>query len=194
MNGVQDSRRGNVAPDHAPRRGRLAGWVRGALATVVVAFIGWRLAPHVGAMLGIPGTPGPVPQFAVTGLDGLPYSTAGLRGRVVLVNGWATWCPPCIAEMPLLERMAKRHRARGLVVLGLSADTLAPGQVADWLAGRGISFPVAIGTRADFDAFAFDGMLPTSWLLDRQGRIRHRVVGPIGALSLELAVRRLLDE
>lgn len=170
------------------------GRVYTALTVVLTAFVLWRLLPHLGAVVGLADAPGAVPAFAVTGLDGATYSPASLRGRVVLINGWATWCAPCRAEMPVLDAMARRHRARGLVVLGLSADTLPPAQVADWVAARDLSFPIAIGRPEDFRALGFGGALPTSWLLDKQGRIRHQVVGPIGALSLELAVRRLLDE
>ncbi len=194
MNGVQDSQASNVVSGSSPRRGRVVGWVYSALTIALTAFVVWRLIPHAGAVLGLADAPGEVPAFSVIGLDGAAYTPATLAGKVVLINGWATWCAPCRAEMPVLERMAVRHRARGLVVLGLSADTLPPALVADWVAARGITFPIAMGSVEDFRALKFGGALPTSWLLDKQGRVRHQVVGPIGALSLELAVRRLLDE
>lgn len=200
---MQDSQPRNVTPAPAgDPQGRPAGrrkgrWVQGVytlLTAVLVAFLGVRLLPHVGAVLGIGDAPGKVPAFDLVGLDGRAYTPATLRGQVVLINGWATWCPPCRAEMPVLEQMYQRHKGRGLVVLGLSADTLPPSVVADWLAARNVTFPTAIGRARDFDVLEFDGVLPTSWLLDKQGRVRHQVVGPIGAVSLELAVRRLLDE
>ena len=96
--------------------------------------------------------------------------------------------------MPLLEQMWQRHRDRGFVLLGLSVDRTGTAGVRRFLEERAISYPVAI-VGADVEA-ALGGVrgVPTSFLLDRHGRIRHRVIGPLVAASLELAVRRLLDE
>jgi thiol-disulfide isomerase/thioredoxin len=150
-----------------------------------------RLLPHLGAVVGVETDHG-TPRYAVTALDGTALSTDVLRGKVVLVNFWATWCLPCRVEMPLLERMAERHRDAGLVVVGLSVDRGPEESVREFVRDRAITYPVAV-VGPDVER-AFGGVrgYPTSILIDRGGAIRHVVIGPLAAASLELAVRRLL--
>lgn len=155
-------------------------------------FVLVRLAPHFGAIVGVRSGEDLTPTFAVTSLDGQVVTSMDLRGKVVLVNFWATWCLPCRAEMPLLEGMWKRHAPDGFVLLGFSTDRTGESGVREFLTKRGISYPVAIVGRAEDIAFGGVRGIPTSFLLDRDGRVRHRVVGPLAPATLELAVRRLL--
>jgi thiol-disulfide isomerase/thioredoxin len=165
-----------------------------------VAFAGlWiylliKLAPHLGAVVGVETGGGEVPAYTVTTLDGRILTADSLRGKVVLVNFWATWCPPCRIEMPALQAMAERHRDRGLVVLGLSRDVGPEDGVRRFLEDRGITYPVAVVGR-DLER-AFGGVVgyPTSFLVDRTGRVRHKALGPLAMISFEPAVRRLLSE
>jgi len=169
-------------------------WPRiGTIAMVVIW--GWiliRLAPHLGAVVGIESGDDLRPSFETTTLDGQAISTESLRGRVVLVNVWATWCPPCRIEMPLLEAMYQRHRERGLVVLGLSVDTKPVDSVRAFLTERRITYPVAIVGDPVIEALGGVTGYPTSFLIDREGRIRHRALGPLAMASFEPAVRRAL--
>jgi thiol-disulfide isomerase/thioredoxin len=173
-------------------RKRITIW--SVLFAAVWIFVLVRLAPHLGAIVGIRSGGDVAPEFSVTTLDGAIISSSELRGKVLLVNFWATWCLPCRAEMPLLEGMWKRHAAAGLVLVGFSTDRTGEGGVRDFLTERGITYPVAI-VGPDVEA-AFGGVrgIPTSFLLDREGRVRHRVVGPLAPATLELAVRRLLAD
>jgi len=155
------------------------------------AWLLWRIAPHLGALVGIESG-GTTPSFQVTTLEGRTISSAGLRGQVVLVNVWATWCPPCRVEMPLLESMYRRHRDRGLVVLGLSVDTAPPDSVRAFLEERSISYPVAIVGPQVLEALGGVTGYPTSFLIDKTGRIRHRALGALAMASFEPAVRRAL--
>ena len=150
-----------------------------------------RLLPHLGAVVGVE-TSAHTPRYALTALDGSPLSPDALRGRVVLINFWATWCLPCRVEMPLLQRMAERHRDAGLVVVGLSVDRGTGESVRTFLRERGVTYPVAV-VGPDVER-AFGGVrgYPTSILIDRSGVIRHVVIGPLAAASFEPAVRRLL--
>jgi thiol-disulfide isomerase/thioredoxin len=157
-----------------------------------------RLLPHLAAVAGVDSGDRRAPRYDLVTLDGTRLTPEALRGRVVLVNVWATWCGPCRAEMPLLERMYARHRARGLVVLGLSVDH-APDAVRAYLRARGVTYPVAVvgpggGGPSGVAAFGAVRGYPTSFLLDRDGVVRHAVLGPLAPASLEPAVRRLLAE
>jgi thiol-disulfide isomerase/thioredoxin len=158
---------------------------------VLLVWAAPRLLPHLGAVVGVE-TKARVPRYALTALDGTPISPDALRGKVVLVNFWATWCLPCRAEMPLLQRMFERHRDAGLVVVGLSVDRGSEESVRGFLRERSVTYPVAM-VGADVER-AFGGVrgYPTSMLIDRSGVVRHVVIGPLAAASFEPAVRRLL--
>ncbi|MEW5929297.1 MAG: TlpA disulfide reductase family protein [Gemmatimonadota bacterium] len=86
------------------------------------------------------------PAFELRALDGGPVSLEQLRGRVVLVNFWATWCPPCRIEMPGFQRVYEERRDEGFVVVGVSTDQAGEGVVRSFLRERGITFPVAMAT------------------------------------------------
>ena len=153
-----------------------------------------RLLPHVGALVNVTARDRSTPTFAVRTLTDSTITSPSLRGRVVLVNVWATWCTPCRVEMPLLEATWNRHKAAGLIVLGASVDHGDPQTVRDFITERGISYPIAIvGPDVIRELGGVRGY-PTSILIGRDGRVRHRVMGPIGPLSLEPAIRRALAE
>lgn len=153
-----------------------------------------RLLPHLGAVIGIDSGRRAAPQYLVATLDGGSVSSASLRGKVVLVNFWATWCAPCRVEMPLLERMYARHHDAGFVLLGLSVDRGGAEPVRRFLQERNISYPVAVVGAEVERAFGGIRGYPTSFLIDRRGVVRHEVIGPLAPATLELAAQRLLAE
>ena len=190
-----------VTPAGAGGRQRVArsvAWLRARWSTVllwlVLAWAAPRLWPHVGALLGVRAGDRARPEATVTLLDGRSLSLADLRGQVVLVNVWATWCAPCRVEMPLLEQTWQRHRAAGFLLLGASVDRGDPADVRAFLAERGISYPVAIVGADVIQALGGVMGYPTSILIGRDGRVQHRVMGPIGPVTLEPAIRRALAE
>jgi peroxiredoxin len=112
------------------------------------------------------------PAITLTTLDGTRIDTANLRGKVVIVTFWATWCEPCREELPLLSRYAADHAAQGLVVLGFSLDTAeAREQVA--AIARTLSFPVGFLGDAHVPGYGRIWRLPVSFTIDRAGRLAN---------------------
>ncbi|HEX6059112.1 MAG TPA: TlpA disulfide reductase family protein [Gemmatimonadaceae bacterium] len=161
---------------------------------LVLGFLGWRLAPQAGAALGIAAMNQAAPDFRLTTLDGAAVSMDSLRGKVVLLNFWATWCPPCRIEMPGFQDVYDAHRDDGFVVLGVSTDATGRGPVRDFLRERGITYPVAMASGEIVRSYGGARVLPTSFLIDREGRVRHEVRGYFSEVALRRAVGRLLEE
>ena len=166
------------------------GWI------AVLLFLAFRVWPQLAAAMGTadPETSPPAPGFEAVGLDGAPVSLDSLRGQVVLVNFWATWCPPCRLEMPGFQSVYEKRRAEGFTIVGLSTDVGGDAPVRAFLEERGITYPVAMSNPALVRAYGGVPALPSSFLIDRQGRIRHEVRGMFTEIALDQAVARLLAE
>ncbi len=119
-------------------------------------------------------------------LDGGQLPLASLRGKPLLVNFWATWCPPCIEELPLLSRFYEENQASGWQLLGLAVDQLEP--VKRFLARTPVSFPVAMAGLSGVDLTRQlgneAGGLPFSVVFDAQGKLRHRKIGQVKPADL----------
>ena len=112
--------------------------------------------------------------FTVTGIDGKTYSLAGLKGRIVLLNFWATWCPPCRKEMPDMEKLYRSFEAKGLTVVAVSDEDRAT--VEQFLAKNHYSFPVALDPdRRVNTAFNVEG-IPKSFIFDREGHLAAQAI------------------
>ena len=139
--------------------------------------------------------PFPAPPLALPDLDGRTVDLGAHGGQVVLVNFWATWCPPCVEEIPSLDRLRERLAPRGFEVLAVDVGEPRD-QVKAFLEARPVRFPVLLDPMGEtfkrWKAYAF----PTSLLLDRRHRIRYSVYGAFVWDSPEVieAVSRLLDE
>ena len=131
-----------------------------------------------------------VEPFTVTDLDGRTLSSADWKGKVVLVNFWATWCPPCLAEIPDLIALQNKYRDR-LVVIGISEDEISPEVVKRFATERKINYPIAM-TSADLQT-RFTGItaLPTTFVLDPDGQIAYKRVGILQPEQTEGVTRAL---
>jgi peroxiredoxin len=109
------------------------------------------------------------PEFSLKDLSGKTWAFSDLRGKVVLVNFWATWCPPCRKEMPDLETLYERFSSQGLLILGISDEEAT--KVEPFIRDRKVSFPILLdpGRKAN-DAFIVEG-IPKSFVYDREGRL-----------------------
>jgi peroxiredoxin len=152
----------------------MAGWTR------YLALAAAALAISAGAYVALPGsaTVSAAPPVRYTLLDGSEHGLADLRGKVVLVNFWATSCATCVAEMPQIAAMHEKFKARGYETVAVAMSYDPPGYVARFAQTRQLPFGVAVdrgGTIAQ--GFGDVKLTPTSYLLDKQGRIVKRYVG-----------------
>lgn len=144
--------------------------------------------------------PGDLPAAATVGeleLDGLEGDTvrfADLRGKVVLVDFWATWCPPCRAMIPSLNRLQAKYADKGLVIVGISMDQGGAEDVHAFRKRQPLDYTIALGTMETVAAFGSVEALPTSFLVDRQGKIRSSHVGFTSEATLEAEIAKLLAE
>jgi peroxiredoxin len=131
------------------------------------------------------------PNFTLQSLDGEPVSLHDYAGQVVLVNMWATWCPPCKAEMPALNAFYEAYQAEGFVVLALNSQEEAA-TVQAFIEANGFSFPVLLDSQAEvMNQYHVRG-LPTTFIIDRNGFIAHIQSGQITSQQLEAMVVPLL--
>ncbi len=161
---------------------------------LVLGVVGYRFGPQLGAALGLGEGEGELAGLGVETLDGTFISLESLRGQVVLINAWATWCPPCVLEMPGFQRVYQDYKDQGFTILGISRDDLSPQVVQEWLSRKGISYPVAMSDKVRLEGLEPTGALPTSYLVGRDGKIKHMVEGVFAEPTLRMAVRILLDD
>ena len=119
-----------------------------------------------------------MPDFVLPRLDGSTQKLSNYRGKVVLVNLWATWCAPCIEELPLLDRIQTDYADKGVVVLGLAGDD-DPQRVRDFLAKTPVAFDVLLDVGGEVGTqYGITGY-PETFFVDRQGRLGEKIIGPL---------------
>ena len=128
------------------------------------------------------------PTLKVTTLDGKPYDLAAQRGKWVIVNFWATWCVPCIKEMPDISRFVSAHQDK-VGAIGLAYEDSDKADIQAFLAKHPVSYPIAQVT-LDKPLKEFDEPrgLPTTWLIGPDGKVARRFVGPVTEASLGQAI------
>ena len=136
------------------------------------------------------------PDFTLSLLDGGDISLSELRGKVVLVNFWTSWCPPCRKEMPAIESVYRSYKDIGLVVIGLNLTAQDSRQDAASFAQEvGVTFPIALDVNNAVGNLYRVTALPTSFFIDRNGVIRSVIVGgPMSEAVIQSKVEELLRE
>jgi cytochrome c biogenesis protein CcmG/thiol:disulfide interchange protein DsbE len=135
--------------------------------------------------------PDPAPDFKLAGLDGKPVALADSKGKVVLVNFWATWCGPCRAEIPDLVELQKKYKDR-LQILGLAVDDEDLSAIKKFAARFGVNYPVALATNEIRLQYGGIPALPTSFVLDSEGRVVQKHEGLRDPVLYETEIRSLL--
>lgn len=132
------------------------------------------------------------PKLSLSGLDEKAVSLDAYKGKIVLVNNWATWCPPCQTEMPELQSYYEKHASQGFVVVGIESGEPAS-EVADFASTYELSFPIWLDPHgAALDAF-HNWDLPSSYLIDREGMVQLSWTGPVNQATLEKYVTPFLE-
>ncbi len=141
-----------------------------------------------------------VPNFTLQTLDGKPVTFSSLQGQAVVLNFWATWCPPCRREMPLLDEVQKKYGSRGLTIVGIDLDE--PASVARaYVSSIGVTYPIWVdtpGADAGFDRTRelynrFGGVgLPTTFFVDAKGVIRGSYIGELNRAFLQNRIEAML--
>jgi peroxiredoxin/YHS domain-containing protein len=141
-----------------------------------------------------PEFPRAAPSFALKDLAGNVLSNESLKGQVVLLDFWATWCAPCRKSMPELQALHAKYADQGLSVVGVSIDAGDPAKVAKFVASKKFTYPIAVDSEKSpaWDAFRVKAV-PAAFLIDREGRIVAQWTGvPASAKELEIRLEELL--
>ncbi len=131
------------------------------------------------------------PSFPVVDLAGKPGSLADYRGKIVVLNLWASWCPPCRAEMPDLERLSRAYLSRGVVVLGVDQGE-AGTRARDFATSLGITYPVLIDDAQQYGRVYAALGLPTTIVIDAKGVVRSGCDGALTYAQMRAAVDPLV--
>ena len=135
----------------------------------------------------------PAPDFELPTLDGRKVKLSDFRGQAVLLNFWATWCPPCKIEMPWFVDMQKQYGKDGLVVLGVAMDDTESAKIAEFAHEMGVNYPVLLGTDQVSDDYGDVRSLPTTFYIDRNGTIVAKSIGLLGRQEIEDDVKKALS-
>jgi len=131
-----------------------------------------------------------VSEFILRDLDGVEHRLQDYRGKWIVVNYWATWCPPCVKEIPELNAFHNRHKNQGAVVVGVNMEDIADDQVRDFLNDFQVDYPILLA-EADFRSplGPIDG-LPTTFLVSPEGKVVERILGQVSKKRLETLISR----
>ena len=124
------------------------------------------------------------PDFNLEDLNGTELSLSDFEGKVLFLNFWATWCPPCRAEIPDFIEVYDKYKDMGLAILGISVDQISAKKVGEFVKKNKMNYPVAMATKKLFQDYPSPGAIPTTLVIDAMGKIRHKKVGVMSQQEL----------
>jgi len=120
----------------------------------------------------------PAPNFTLPGLDGKMVSLNDYKGKVVLLNIWATWCPPCVDEMPSMEKLHQELKSEAFEILAVSLDVLGAKEVIPFMKKHKLSFPALTDTKGAIKSLYQTTGVPESFIIDKDGIVVEKIMGP----------------
>ena len=133
------------------------------------------------------------PDLSFRDINGKTIQLSDFKGRVVLLNFWATWCVPCRAEIPDLVKLQRRYRARGLRIVGVTYPPEQKSEVRSFMRELKINYPLVIGSKRTRESFTSSETLPLTVIIDRQRQVRGVIEGVMYSDEFEKKVRPLLN-
>ena len=124
------------------------------------------------------------PPFTMKDLQGNTLDLSAFQGKVLVLNFWATWCPPCRAEIPDLIAARKELGPKGLEIIGVSVDQMSAAKLREWVSNVGISYPVALADSKIVEDYRPGEYIPATIVIDKKGRIRYRHTGAMEKAKL----------
>jgi len=135
--------------------------------------------PAVSGQPSVVSVDRPAPDFSLPLLDGRKTRLSDYTGQVVLLNIWATWCPPCLSEMPSLEKLYQKFKDEDFQILAVSIDTMGTDVVAPFIKNHNLSFPVLIDSKGTITRLYRTTGVPESFIINKKGVVVQKIVGPI---------------
>jgi len=136
---------------------------------------------------------GNAPDFTLSDLDGESLTLSEFRGKVIILNFWATWCPPCRREIPDFIDLYRSYKDKGLIILGINLDAGDIRSVKRFSEEYGINYPVVIGNDSVTQDYGGIRAIPTTFIIDKKGDIREKYIGYQSRATFEKAVKNLLE-
>lgn len=136
----------------------------------------------------------PAPAWTLQDVNGKPVHSADFAGKVVVLDFWATWCPPCRMEIPGFIELHKEYAGKGLVVVGVSLDQDGADGVKRFMDKQGMTYPVVMADQKIVEDFGGVEAIPTTFIIDRQGRIVRKHVGYTEGAEFEAEIKPLLNQ
>lgn len=167
-----------VAPTANRRWGLILIWILPALALLLIFAYGFLTREPVDSGDTAPRLGKPLADFTLPDLQGRSVQLAALRGKVVFVNVWATWCQPCVEEMPTIQQLYERLHGKGLELLAVSLDPLGEQVVAPFMQAHQLGFPTLLDTKSLVQRLYRTTGVPESFIVDKRGILVDKVVGP----------------
>lgn len=158
-----------------------------ALYLIIVALAGWT---SLGALVQNQ----PAPAFSLKDLNGKALTLADYKGKILILNFWATWCPPCRVEIPDFVEFYDQNKVNGLEIIGLSVDKLTPDQLKSFVTKNKMTYTVAFAPEKTIKDYGPIDAIPTTFVIDKKGVIRHSQVGMMDKKTLNEIFQKLSTE
>src|SRR6266404_6514128 len=145
-----------------------------ALVVALMLYVGFHMARRSAPRIGKSTV---APDFSLESLDGKSMRLSDLRGKAVLLNFWATWCGPCKIEMPWFVDLQKQYGPQGLQIVGVAMDDASKEDISKFAKDMGVNYPILLGKEAVGESYGGVGVLPTTFFIDRDGKLVAREFG-----------------